>query len=314
LQKKLNNFYKKLKISSFGLKMKSIFCLISNIKCKLYAVSKKKIFSKITNLFMAVNDDYLPCKSYAGQEADSKNEGFTVFQDKKTKKYYFALVDNEGSVLLKSEGYVDLKSRKNGIASVIKNKSIDDRLSVEKDKKKFFVVLKAGNNKEIARSCDYSSELEAKNAIEKIASKESVAEVVSAGVSTNMLASLDGFLNVGDYLEKARIWDSYGITGFVKFQGEDGKYYFGVYNPDATLYLRSQGYGTEDERDNAFDLMESTILLEENYKIENLGGKYYAVLFEESEILAISPDFNSFIEAFVTTPGGRPKETIGTIF
>jgi uncharacterized protein YegP (UPF0339 family) len=263
---------------------------------------------------MAVNDDYLPCKSYAGQEADPKNEGFTAFQDKKTKKYYFALVDNEGSVLLKSEGYVDLKSRKNGIASVIKNKSIDGRLSVEKDKKKFFVVLKAGNNKEIARSCDFTSELEAKNAIEKIASKESVAEVVSAGVSTNMLASLDGFLNVGDYLEKARIWDSYGITGFVKFQGEDSKYYFGVYNPDATLYLRSQGYGTEDERDNAFDLMESTILLEENYKIENLGGKYYAVLFEESEILAISPDFNSFIEAFVTTPGGRPKETIGTIF
>ncbi|HLO45644.1 MAG TPA: YegP family protein [Leadbetterella sp.] len=263
---------------------------------------------------MAVNDDYLPCKSYAGQEADPKNEGFTAFQDKKTKKYYFALVDNEGSVLLKSEGYVDLKSRKNGIASVIKNKSIDGRLSVEKDKKKFFVVLKAGNNKEIARSCDYSSELEAKNAIEKIASKESVAEVASAGVSTNMLASLDGFLNVGDYLDKARIWDSYGITGFVKFQGEDDKYYFGVYNPDATLYLRSQGFNTEDERDNAFDLMESTILLEENYKIENLGGKYYAVLFEESEILAISPDFNSFIEAFVTTPGGRPKETIGTMF
>lgn len=263
---------------------------------------------------MAVNDDYLPCKPYAGQEADPKNEGFTVFQDKKTKKYYFALVDNEGSVLLKSEGYVDLKSRKNGIALVIKNKSIEGRLSVEKDKKKFFVILKAGNNKEIARSCDYSSELEAKNAIEKIASKESVAEVASVGVSTNMLASLDGFLNVGDYLDKARIWDSYGITGFVKFQGEDGKYYFGVYNPDATLYLRSLGFITEDERDNAFDLMESTILLEENYKIENLDGKYYAVLFEESEILAVSPDFNSFIEAFVTTPGGRPKETIGTLF
>ena len=31
---------------------------------------------------MAVNDDYLPCKSYAGQEADPKNEGFTAFHDK----------------------------------------------------------------------------------------------------------------------------------------------------------------------------------------------------------------------------------------
>jgi uncharacterized protein YegP (UPF0339 family) len=263
---------------------------------------------------MAVNDDYLPCKSYAGQEADPKNEGFTVFQDKKTKKYYFALVDNQDSVLLRSEGYVDIKSRKNGITSVKKNLNVDGRLSVEKDKKKFFVVLKAGNNKEIARSCDYASELEAKNAIEKIAHKETVAEAANIMTLAKILSNLDGFLEVGDYLDKARIWDSYGITGFVKFQGEDNKYYFGVYNPDATLYLRSQGYATEDDRDYGFDLMESTILLEENYKIENLGGKYYAVLFEESEILAISPDFSSFIEAFVATPGGRPKETVGTIY
>ncbi len=263
---------------------------------------------------MALNDDYLPCKSYAGQEADPKNAGFTVFQDKKTEKYYFAFVDSDGNVLLKSEGYVDVKSRKNGIASVIKNKEIAGRLSVEKDKKKFFVVLKAGNNKEIARSCDYSSELEAKNAIEKIVDKESPSVAIGTSFSTNILTNLNGYLAVIDYLDKARIWDSYGITGFVKFQGEDEKYYFGVYNPDASLYLRSVGFATEDDRDNAFDLMESTILLEENYKIENLGGKYYAVLFEENEILAISPDFSSFIDAFVTTPGGRPKETIGTLY
>jgi uncharacterized protein YegP (UPF0339 family) len=263
---------------------------------------------------MALNDDYLPCKSYAGHEADPKNAGFTVFQDKKTEKYYFAFVDSVGNVLLRSEGYIDVKSRKNGIASVIKNKEIAGRLSVEKDKKKFFVVLKAGNNKEIARSCDFSSELEAKNAVEKIASKESAIEATSIATTSNILNSLEGYLNVGEYLDKARIWDSYGITGFVKFQGENNKYYFGVYNPDASLYLRSVGFETEDDRDNAFDLMESTILLEENYKIENLGGKYYAVLFEENEILAISPDFSSFIEAFVTTPGGRPKETIGTMY
>ncbi|MCP9755231.1 DUF1508 domain-containing protein [Lacihabitans sp. CCS-44] len=263
---------------------------------------------------MALNDDYLPCKSYAGQEADPKNAGFTIFQDKKTEKYYFSFVDSDGNVLLKSEGYVDVKSRKNGIATVIKNKEVAGRLSVEKDKKKFFVVLKAGNNKEIARSCDFSSELEAKNAIEKIVDKESASEAINTSLSTNILTNLNGYLAVSNYLDKARIWDSYGITGFVKFQEEDNKYYFGVYNPDASLYLRSVGFASEDDRDNAFDLMESTILLEENYKIENLGGKYYAILFEENEILAISPDFSSFIEAFVTTPGGRPKETIGTMY
>ncbi|MCP9767996.1 DUF1508 domain-containing protein [Lacihabitans sp. LS3-19] len=263
---------------------------------------------------MALNDDYLPCKSYENQEKDPKNPGFTIFQDKKTKKYYFALVDALGGLLLKSEGYADLKSRKNGIASVLKNKSMDGRLSIVKDKKKYFVVLKAGNNKEIARSCDFTSELDAKNVFEKINQKIEVTEVSGSVENQNILKSLEGFLNVGEYLDKARIWDSYGITGFVKFQAENGQYYFGVYNPDATLYLRSVGFSTEDERDNAFDLMESTILLEENYKIENFDGKYYAVLFEESEILAISPDFSSFIEAFVTTPGGRPKEVVGTIY
>ena len=175
---------------------------------------------------MALNDDYLSCKSYAGQEADPKNAGFTVFQDKKTEKYYFAFVDSNGNVLLKSEGYADVKSRKNGIASVIKNKEIAGRISVEKEKKKFFVVLKSGNNKEIARSCDYSSELEAKNAVEKIVNKAWTEETSSVAPSSNILNNLDGYLNVGDYLDKARIWDSYGITGFVKFQGEDNKYYF----------------------------------------------------------------------------------------
>ena len=64
---------------------------------------------------MALIDDYLPCKAYQGHEMDPKNEGFVTFQDKKTLKYYFALVDSKGDVLLKSEGYKDSKSRKNGI-------------------------------------------------------------------------------------------------------------------------------------------------------------------------------------------------------
>lgn len=261
---------------------------------------------------MALNDDYLSCKSYAGHDADPKNPGFSLFQDKKSNKYYFAYVDSDNNVLLTSEGYVDLKSRKNGIASVLKNLNIEGRLSIQNDKKKYFVVLKAGNNKEIARSCEFNSQPNAIEILEKLSNNDSKPASKEDGNTT--LSYLDGFLAVEDYLDKARIWDSYGITGFVKFQAEDGKHYFGVYNPDATLYLRSQGFGTEDERDNAFDLMESTILLEENYKIDNNEGLYYAVLFEENETLAISPGFSSFIEAFVTTPGGRPKEIVGTIY
>lgn len=340
---------------------------------------------------MAINDDYLNCKSYEGQEADPKNEGFSLFQDKKTEKYYFSY--QAGAVLLRSEGYTDAASRSKGITSVKKNLGSADKLSVIEEGGKFYIILKAVNNKEIGRSCDFKTRAAAEKGLARLtgevktekaapkavaaeakvskaaskakaapAAEKAPAKVKAASASVKaektpatpkaasasvkaekapakakasapvkaekpkakkkespvtedaILSGLQNFLEVHEYLDRPRIWDSYGITGYVKFQGNDGKYYFGVYNPDATLYLRSEGFVTEEERDSVFDLMDSIILLEENYKIENLNGRYYAVLFEENDIVAISPDFNSFIEAFVTTPGGRPREIQGTMF
>ncbi|WP_367916404.1 DUF1508 domain-containing protein [Leadbetterella sp. DM7] len=291
---------------------------------------------------MAINDDYLSCKSYEGQEADPKNEGFSLFQDKKTGKYYFSYA---GAVLLRSEGYTDVASRSKAIASVKKNLASADKLAVIEEGGKFYIVLKAANNKEIGRSCDFKTRAAAEKGLarftgapaaekpvtpakKKDASAEAgkpaakakktadkpASKIKSPIAEEGVLSGLQNFLEVHEYLDRPRIWDSYGITGYVKFQGNDGKHYFGVYNPDATLYLRSEGFATEEERDSVFDLMDSIILLEENYKIENLNGRYYAVLFEENDIVAISPDFSSFIEAFVTTPGGRPREVQGTMF
>ena len=276
---------------------------------------------------MAINDDYLSCKSYTGHEADSKNSGFTLFQDKKSGKYYFAYVGDAAEVLLRSEGYADASSRTKGIASIKKNLGAADRFAIVEEAGKYYIILKAGNNKEIGRSCDFKSKSAAEKGmqvfgIKAIAEKTEAPKKKSAPKKTenlakgssNLLTNLLDFLAVEQYLDKPRIWDSYGITGYVKFQNENGKHFFGVYNPDATLYLRSQGFTSEEERDAAFDLMDSTILLEENYKIENINGRYYAVLFEEGDVIAISPDFGSFIEAFVTTPGGRPREVQGTMF
>ena len=155
-------------------------------------------------------------------------------------------------------------------------------------------------------------------AVKKV-SKENVAASSHTVVSEieitsdKFLSSLDAYEFVDFYLNKSRIIDAYGITGFTKF--EDGKHYFAVYNPDGSLYLRSIGFESSDERDNAFDLMESAILLEENYKVELIENAYYAILFEENELLAISRPFASFIDAFVITPGGRPRDHVmGTMF
>jgi uncharacterized protein YegP (UPF0339 family) len=242
-------------------------------------------------------DDYLKCKSYEGHPADQKNEGFSLFE--KSGKFYFSY--QKGSLLLRSEGYADASSRTKGIAAVKKNLEVRERWNVEEVSKKYYLVLKSGNRKEIGRSCDFSSKAKADEALKLLFEK-----------STHL--NLQNYLEVDQYLNRPRIWDSYGITGYVKFQHEDGKHYFGVYNPDATLYLRSEGFYSEEDRDIAFDLMDSIILLEENYRIENINGRYYAVLFEGEDIVAISPDFGSFIDAFVTTPGGRPREIQGTMY
>jgi uncharacterized protein YegP (UPF0339 family) len=279
---------------------------------------------------MAIQDDYLPCKAYLNQPIYTKNDSFSLFSDPKTGKFYFALLGQNKSTALKSEGYTSLKASENGIKAVLKNILDKTRLSIVKNGKKYNVILKAGNNQEIARSCDFTSlalaeaHLEIlcadfqtdsdaskpKNETSSLASKSSKEEPQKKQILT-----LANFEPVSFYLNKERIWDSYGITGFTKFMDTSGQYYFGVYNPDMSLYLRSEGFASADERDNCFDLMESTILLEENYKIEQFDGAFYAILFEENEILAISPPFDSFISAFVTTPGGRPKENfVGTIY
>ncbi len=296
---------------------------------------------------MAINDDYLGCKSYEGHDADPKNAGFVLFQNPKDSKYYFAYTSTDGKVLLRSEGYVDINSRTKGISSVVKNKALESRFVILEEGKKFYVILKAGNNKEIGRSCPLTSHAAAEkllgdfgqilpstakppakkaadkktttaskntNGVKVAEGKKGTTAVVTTEKAPKPSIDLGKFLEVNEYLEKERIWDSYGITGFVKFQTANGLHYFGVYNPDATLYLRSEGFTTESDRDATFDLMESIILLEENYKIENIGGKYYAVLFEDSDIVSISPAFNSFIEAFITTPGGRPREISGTLY
>lgn len=259
-------------------------------------------------------DDYLSCKSYTGHKTDSIYTDFKLFE--KSKKFYFAYLDLNQEVFLRSEAYPDENSRTIGIKAVQKNANILKRYSIINQENKFYIVLKAGNHKEIGRSCFFKTKaaaqkkLESQNLVEKAKSTTAV----SQSTPVILLKSLENYLESSEYLDKPRIYDSYGITGFVKFIGPDGKHYFGVYNPDATLYLRSTGFETEEKRDEAFDLMESIILLEENYKIENFEGEYYAVLFEENEIVSISRAFNSFIEAFVTTPGGRPKETVGTMY
>ncbi len=100
-------------------------------------------------------DDYLSLKSYEGHDRSSTNPDFSTFEHEG--EFYFAMLSDNDEVVLRSEGYSSSNGRDNGIESVIKNRIIDGRYSIEEFMNKFFVILKAGNHQEIGRSGAYNT-------------------------------------------------------------------------------------------------------------------------------------------------------------
>ena len=108
-----------------------------------------------------VNEDYLACSAYEGQSAHEADNNFASFYHEGSQQYFFALLDEDGEVLLKSEGYPQPAARDNGIQSVTKNRTHRDFYSVKEDDGTYYLSLRAGNYREIARSCNLSTEAEA---------------------------------------------------------------------------------------------------------------------------------------------------------
>jgi len=139
-------------------------------------------------------DDYLSLKSYEGHDKLSDHQDFSTFE--KDGEHYFAMHDKAGNVVLRSEGYSSENGRDNGIQSVIKNRDVEGRYSIDEVMKKFFVILKAGNHQEIARSGAYATLAEAEAFISgKPASgsqKVAAAAMATGAVVTGKTRILEG--------------------------------------------------------------------------------------------------------------------------
>lgn len=134
--------------------------------------------------------------------------------------------------------------------------------------------MKAGNNREIARSCDFESEtktLEKLNYITQynLSFEETLNEVLIkdenediqvqvseplAEISENLTITIepetkDEYLDDDNYFSHNRLWNEFGETGYAKFSHTNGKSYFVVYNPDQSIYLRSKGFDSFEVRD-----------------------------------------------------------------
>ena len=82
---------------------------------------------------------------------------FELYQNKRTKKFYFRLLAKNKKTILQSQGYADKRGAKNGIKSVIKNAEAGN---FEKKKGKdgsHYFVLRAKNNEIVGKSQMYKS-------------------------------------------------------------------------------------------------------------------------------------------------------------
>ncbi|UBM58090.1 YegP family protein [Marinilongibacter aquaticus] len=270
---------------------------------------------------MSTLNDYLPAEIYLENLSETDEDGFVRFQDETTALFYFALFKGDSQLIFRSEGYKTEKSRENGVKSVLKNFENDKRYKIIEEEGHYFLVLKAGNHIEIARSVAYASEEEVDHLLGCVLGddytplEEETEETESEDFESHNGDFLSGFMDDQQYLGRQRIHDFYGPTGYVKFHHPNGQFYYAVYNPDDSLYLKSIAFEEEGERDSFFDRLNALIENEDYYDVEKFDGKYYAVITDDNDfVLGLSAGFDTFIDAFKITPTGRQKEITDGIF
>jgi outer membrane protein OmpA-like peptidoglycan-associated protein/uncharacterized protein YegP (UPF0339 family) len=239
-------------------------------------------------------EDYMKCARYEGQAA-APQDGFTAFQDAESQKFYFAMLDADGKVLLKSEGYPMEAARDNGIESVIRNRELDERYKVvQGESGRYHLSLKAGNHQEIARSCSCASEAEAEALLPFVTLK------AVRGGKRKSTANLDEYMACAAYKGYTR----HAVNAdFTTFQHENGNFYFAVLDGDGEVLLKSESYPNAAVRDNGMASVLKNRGMDERYKVlQSESGKYYLSLRAGNhQEIAVSCYFDSAADAAALT-------------
>jgi outer membrane protein OmpA-like peptidoglycan-associated protein/uncharacterized protein YegP (UPF0339 family) len=225
-----------------------------------------------------IYEDYLHCSGYEGQAAHGTEAGFSAFQDE-NQRHFFSLLDADGKVLLKSEGYPQTAARENGIQSVIKNRGNRDFYSVKSyENGRFYVSLRAANYREIARSCSTETEAEALALLPYLTGEQVRGGVVAATAAPKERADNkvdDDYMICREYAGHA------GVDGnaLVKFTHGNGKHYFAWYDDiDGHVLMRSEGYPTTAARDNGMASVLKNRDDESKYSTTERMGRYFVML------------------------------------
>ena len=240
-----------------------------------------------------VQEDYLRCHEYEGQGAHTSETGFSAFYQEESQRYFFALLDATGKVLLKSEGYPQQAARENGIQSVIKNRSNSDFYSVKSyENGRYYISLRAGNHREIARSCSFLTEVEAMAELPYVSGEKS--RIVAAAATTQTAGEKATIITVKQGVTETTVSDEKTIVVSVK-----------------------QGQTTSSAGDSS--MVEKSVIKGETTTTVGSGASTIETTFKQGETITTSGGDSSMVATTfkqgetITTVGGG-SSIVGTTF
>jgi len=214
--------------------------------------------------------DYKPLKFYQARNGGVK-DGFAGFSDGDA--HFFTYSEN-GKIVLISESYTSKAGRDNGIASVSKNKPLKDRYVHRKHKNgKYYFDLRAGNRQEIATSIWYGTAAAGLSgaAILRGEKKTRKAKTAASKKAPRKTNDEDDYQPLAFYNKHTKGRKN----GIEKFKGEDGLYYFAVFE-NGKIRLISEGYPTVGAQETGAASVKKNIKLEKRYDYRGpfKNGKY----------------------------------------
>ena len=211
-------------------------------------------------------DEYLDLSQYDGHPKSKENPKFSIFNH--DGGFFFALLNNHGKAFMRSEGYANEKTRETGMNSVMNNSDNKERWGFEEEAGKTFIVLKAGNHKEIARSGAFNSKSDAQNALKSFLTPNNNKS------SKNNDRSMDEYLPIEEYRGHKMSKEHQGFCTFTK----GGEFYFGMADNNGKVRLRSQGYKSEAARDNGIQSVIKNKDLEKRWAVLEEDGAFFGIL------------------------------------
>jgi outer membrane protein OmpA-like peptidoglycan-associated protein/uncharacterized protein YegP (UPF0339 family) len=224
-----------------------------------------------------IDDNYLPCSEYKGHSRDEKG----VARFEQHDEFYFTIVDASDEVILRSEGYKTEKGRDNGIESVLKNMSLENRYHAWQLPDGLWVLsLKAGNHQEIGRTCPQPSEEEAKAFLPSERLKNKDSDLSSSSSQHRLTPSTlgieeDNYLGCAIYEANMKSISKY--PDFLSFKYKNGQFYFAWISGN-NLVMRSEGYRTESARDNGIEAVIQNRSDKTKYGFISAHGAHFVIL------------------------------------